>query len=214
MKSTILIAAVLAVLATGTVVGDDAAQPAATGATITGTLKSVWLRKYPMVVYLEKVAGDFPPPRKQPVLDQKNKMFVPHAMAILKGTTIRYVNHDDVKHNVYFTEPDGTTLNLGTGTADWSRQHTMDKVGVYAHRCNVHDEMSAYIVSMQNPYFTLIDKGAKKKTAEFTIKGVPPGTYTLRVWCEKFYDKKDHKFNRAWKVTVRDGEQTTIDVKP
>ncbi|MCH7909319.1 MAG: hypothetical protein IIB38_06850 [Candidatus Hydrogenedentes bacterium] len=185
-----------------------------TGGSIVGTLSSVWLRKYPMIVYLDGVEGNFRLREETPVLDQKNKAFVPHVIALMRGTTVHYVNHDDVKHNVYFVAPDETNLNLGTGTEDWSRDHTMDQAGVYAHRCNVHDEMSAYIISFTNPFFTLIDKGPTRKTAGFRLDGVPAGTYQLRVWCEKYYDQEGHPFNTPWEVTVQDGQETVLEVKP
>ena len=41
--------------------------------------------------------------------------------------------------------------------------------------------MSAFIVVLDNPYFTLTDK-----SGEFTIDNIPPGKYTLKTWHEKF----------------------------
>lgn len=193
---------------------DEISTATGPGGTIAGTLSSVWLRKYSMIVYLEGEEGLSTPLEEKLILNQKNKMFVPHVMAVPQGTTIHYVNHDDVKHNVYFIAPDETILNLGTGAEDWSREVTMDQVGVYAHRCNVHDEMSAYIVVFGHPHFELIEKGAAKKSAEFRLDGVPAGTYQLRVWCEKYYADKDHPFNTPWEVSVQDGEETSIEVKP
>ena len=182
--------------------------------TLSGTLKSVWLRKYPMLVYLEKVDGDFEPSQTKPTIDQKNKMFVPHLLPVLKGTTVQYLNHDDTKHNIYFVQPDNQKVNLGTGTANWSKDHTMDQVGVYMHRCNIHDEMSAYVVVSDNPFYALIDRRAGRDPAEFKLEGVPAGDYKLHVWCEKFYNQKDHKFNRAWDISIRAGEETKIEMKP
>lgn len=182
--------------------------------TLSGTLKSVWLRKYPMLIYLESVAGEFKPPQTKPTIDQKNKMFVPHLLPVLEGTIVQYLNHDDTKHNIYFVQPDNQKVNLGTGMANWSKDHTMDQIGVYAHRCNIHDEMSAYVVVMDNPFYALIDRKAGRDPAEFKLEGVPEGDYKLHVWCEKFYNQKNHKFNRAWDVSIKAGEETKIEVKP
>lgn len=193
---------------------DEISTATGPGGTIAGTLSSVWLRKYSMVVFLEGVEGAVTPLEEKPVIDQKNKMFVPHVIAVPQGTTVHYVNHDDVKHNVYYIAPDEAKFNLGTGTEDWSRDRTMDQVGVYAHRCNIHDEMSAYVIVLGHPYFQLIEKGPTKRSAEFKLEGVPAGTYNLRVWCEKYYAREEHPFNVPWEVTVRDGEVTTIEVKP
>ncbi|MFQ5776574.1 MAG: hypothetical protein ACE5IP_01040 [Terriglobia bacterium] len=203
----------IALLLAGTLslVGGDLPTQAGT---LSGTFKSVWLRKYPMVVYLEKVDGNFKPAREKPVIDQKNKMFVPHVVPAVKGTTVRYLNHDDTKHNIYFIQPDGKKVNLGTGTANWSKEHQMDQAGVYVHRCNIHDEMSAFVVVLDNPYYALIGKRASKKPAGFKIEGVPAGQYKLRVWCEKFFAQEGHKFNRTWDVSIKAGEETTVALKP
>jgi hypothetical protein len=46
--------------------------------------------------------------------------------------------------------------------------------------CNVHAEMSAYVVVTETPYYATTDKDGK-----FVIKDLPPGKYTLKVWHEK-----------------------------
>lgn len=219
----VALAVVLAALVTANDSGAAAGPPGFTSVsptapvketgTISGTLDSVWVRRYEMVIYLENVEGTFEAGGEQAVIDQKDKMFVPHVLPVVAGAMVRYVNHDDTKHNVYMVQPDETEFNLGTGMADWSREHEMSQPGVYVHRCNVHDEMSAYVIVLQNPHFVLIPK-VSGKTTEFTLEGVPPGDYVLRVWCERFYDQPGHKFNRAWNVTVEGGAVSTVDVKP
>ncbi|MFQ5742457.1 MAG: carboxypeptidase regulatory-like domain-containing protein [Acidobacteriota bacterium] len=191
---------------------NGAAPPTPTG-TLEGTLQSVWIRKYPMIVYLEKVDGAFQPASEKPIIDQKDKMFVPHLLPVLRGTTVEYVNHDDTKHNVYVVPPDGKRINLGTGMEGWARDLEMDENGVYVHRCNIHDEMSAYVVVLDNPYYAFIKKGAGRSAA-FRLEGVPPGNYKLHVWCEKFYSQEGNKFNRTWEVSVKAGETTAVNVKP
>ena len=69
------------------------------------------------------------------------------------------------------------------------------------------------VVVMDHPHYKLIAKGAKK-TVEFKLEGVPPGTYKLRVWCEKYFAKKKHKFNRAIEVTVVADQEAKVKLKP
>ena len=189
------------------------AQTAGGPGTIKGTIETAWLRRYEVIVYLEKIPGEFEPPAEKPRIDQKSKIFVPHLLPILKGTTVTYVNGDDTEHNVYFVQPDGAKLNLGTGKGDWSKDHTFEKAGVYAHRCNIHDEMSAFLIAFENPFFAHVPKNVKK-TGEFTIERVPAGTWTLKVWCEKFYETPDDTFNRGFEVAVEEGKTTEIVLKP
>ena len=43
--------------------------------------------------------------------------------------------------------------------------------------CNVHPEMSGYIIVMNNPFFVLTDKDGK-----YVIPDVPAGKYRLSTW--------------------------------
>ncbi len=123
-------------------------------------------------------------PAEPPILDQWNVEFIPHILPILKGSTVDFPNTDDVRHNVYSPDPIPGThrmLSLGTYDPDIIKIIRLDKPGEIALRCNVHKEMSAFIVVLDNPYFTLTDK-----TGEFTIDNVPPGNYTVKTWHEKY----------------------------
>ncbi len=80
-----------------------------------------------------------------------------------------------------------------------TKKRTFKKVGAVQLLCNVHAEMSAFIIICQNPYFAVTDK----KTASGTIKNAPPGTYALTFWHERLRPK-------TAKVTVRPGETTKV----
>ncbi len=131
-----------------------------------------------VVVHLENVPGSFRPPAKPAMMDQKGMTFVPHILAVQKGTTVVFHNSDAVSHNVF--SPDGEKYNLGTWGKDKSTPHTFSTVGVYHQLCNVHPEMGAVIVVLDNPYFAVTGPDGK-----FQIDGVPPGSYTLKTWSEK-----------------------------
>ncbi|MFQ5454083.1 MAG: carboxypeptidase regulatory-like domain-containing protein [Candidatus Zixiibacteriota bacterium] len=123
-------------------------------------------------------------PAEPPILDQWNVEFIPHVLPILKGSTVDFPNTDSVRHNVYSPVPIPGThrmLSLGTYDPDVIKIIRLDKPGEIALRCNVHKEMSAFIVVLDNPYFTLTDK-----TGEFMLDNVPPGNYTLKTWHEKY----------------------------
>ena len=66
-------------------------------------------------------------------------------------------------------------------------------------KCNVHPWMRAYIGVVAHPFFAVTgDDGT------FTIKGLPPGTYTIEVWHEKFGTQEQQ-------VTVGAKESKTVD---
>lgn len=123
-------------------------------------------------------------PAEAPIVDQWNVEFIPHVLPILKGSTVDFPNTDNVRHNVYSPVPiPGTHRMLSLGTYDPGVIKTirLDKPGEIELRCNVHKEMSAFIVVLDNPYFILTDK-----SGEFTIDNIPPGKYTLKTWHEKY----------------------------
>lgn len=148
--------------------------------TITGKLKNPFLRRRPAVVYVEKVTGrQFVLPAENPIMDQKNLMFTPSLLPVLVGSTVDFPNSDTVRHNVFSPAKSPKPFNLGTYPAGEVKQLTFDKEGVVPLLCNVHAEMSAYIVVLQNPYFTLTDEAGG-----FTIRNVPEGEYILTFWHE------------------------------
>lgn len=138
-----------------------------------------------VLVYIEQVQGEtFFPPAKNATVDQVRMTFVPHVLPILAGTTVDFPNSDSTRHNV-FSPSKIKKFNLGTYPAGITKQVKFEKTGVVALLCNVHPEMSAFVLVLQNPYYTMPDKNGKYK-----IGDVPPGKYILTAWHPKFRSKQ------------------------
>jgi len=135
------------------------------------------------VVYVEAVAGKtFPAPTAKPVMDQKGLVFTPHVLAVEQGTTVEFLNSDKVAHNVFWTSVGGNKKlghNLGTWPQGETRPFKFDNPGAVPLFCNVHPEMSAYIVVSPTPYFATTDKSGAYK-----IENVPDGSYSVTAWHE------------------------------
>lgn len=125
------------------------------------------------VVYVEKVPGTFRGERVK--MDQQNKVFMPYALPVVQGSTVEFHNSDDLQHNVFGVGAD--EFNLGNWTKGILRAYTFNKLGEVAILCNVHPEMEAYILVIQNPYFAHPDSNGK-----FRISRVPPGEYVVKAW--------------------------------
>ncbi len=110
-------------------------------------------RSADVIVYLADVPGTFKPPTNHPRMDQKNLAFVPHVLPVVVGTTVEFANSNNVKHNVY-SGSETKKFNLGTYSSDMVKTITLDVKGDVGLACNVHTEMSAYIVNLPNTYFT------------------------------------------------------------
>jgi plastocyanin len=156
-----------------------------------------------VLIYIEKVAGDWPPPEKQAEMDQVKLVFIPHVLPIIKGTTVRFLNSDPILHNVFWPKGDSyAARNLGTWGKGASKEATFDKVGNVVLLCNVHPEMEGHIMVLQNPFYALVgEKGA------YEIKGVPPGSYTVKAW----YPNPKKLKSKTATVTVTAGQATQLD---
>lgn len=135
------------------------------------------------VVYVDAIPGKtFPAPQKQPVMDQKGLMFQPHVLAVQQGTTVEFLNSDNVQHNVFWPSIGGDKKqghNLGTWPKGEKKAFKFEHPGVAPLLCNVHPEMSGYIVVSPTPYFAETDASGNYK-----ISDVPDGSYTVTAWHE------------------------------
>lgn len=128
------------------------------------------------VIYLEGHRKSTP--MTKVIIDQRDKVFIPHVTVVTVGTTVEFPNNDTVFHNV-FAYFQAKKFDLGMYPRGASKCVTFDKPGLVALLCNVHSEMSAYIMVVDTPYFAVTDA-----QGNFRIRDVPPGTYTLRAWHE------------------------------
>ena len=136
-----------------------------------------------IAVYVDAVPDKkFDAPTAKPVVDQTKMTFVPHVIVVQVGTTVEFLNSDPVGHNVYWPSISGNkklSHNLGTWPKGEKKGFQFNDVGVASLLCNVHPEMSGYVVVAPTPYFAVTDK-----SGNYEIKNVPPGKYTLKTWSE------------------------------
>lgn len=122
---------------------------------------------------------DPPPAGKTPELVQRNKSFEPHVIVVQVGTWIQFPNKDPFFHNI-FSMYDGKRFDLGLYEAGTSRSVKFDRPGVSFLFCNIHAEMSAVVVVVDTPYFSMSDRAG-----HLTIPDVPDGRYQMHVWYER-----------------------------
>jgi len=136
-----------------------------------------------IAVYVDAVPDKkFDPPKDHVVIDQRKMAFIPHVVAVQQGTTVDFLNSDPVCHNVYWPSISGNkklSHNLGTWPKGEKKPFQFNDLGTASLLCNVHPEMSGYIVVVPTPYFAVTDKDGN-----FEIKNIPAGKYTLKTWSE------------------------------
>ena len=133
-------------------------------------------------------------------LDQNGCMYAPHVIGVMAGQNIEVKNSDPINHNIH-PQPqvnaewnESQTPGEPPKTRTFARQEVMIPV-----KCNVHPWMRSYIGVVGHPFFAVTgDDGT------YTIKGLPPGTYTIQVWHEKYPPQETQ-------VTVGAKESKTAD---
>lgn len=112
----------------------------------------------------------------QDAVDQVDKQFVPYVKPIFVGSTVRFPNSDNIRHQVYsFSPAKKFELPLYAGTN--APPVTFDKPGVVVLGCNIHDWMIGYVYVAETPFFA--------KTGPLgmaSISDLPPGEYGVRIW--------------------------------
>ena len=110
------------------------------------------------------------------IMDQRDKRFVPHVLAVRQNTLVSFPNSDDIRHQVYsFSPAKRFELPLYHGTP--AKPVLFDKAGEVALGCNIHDHMVGFIYVVDTPYFA--KTGADGNAV---IVNVVPGSYRARLW--------------------------------
>lgn len=129
------------------------------------------------VVYAEPArGGGAVKGRKEVLIEQIGKTFVPYVSVVQTGTFVNFPNRDSVRHHVYSFSPAKTfEIKLFTGVP--ANPVQFDKAGEVVIGCNIHDQMIAHILVVDTPHFAKSGKEGAVK-----LDGLAPGDYTLRVW--------------------------------
>jgi plastocyanin len=170
--------------------------------TITGTVKVTGASSSAdAVVYIQQASGPGAAPPADAEMNQQKMQFIPHVLAVVAGTKVKFLNSDPTPHNVF--SPDNEKYNLGTWPQGQTKEHVFMACKtfpcVYTQLCRVHPEMEGFVVVLQNPYFATTARDGK-----YEIKDVPPGSYQVAVWHDK--GKAQPKA-----VTVEAGKPAVVD---
>jgi plastocyanin len=137
------------------------------------------------VVYVEAVAGKTFPAAVNPLqMDQKSLLFQPHILVAPLGATVEFLNSDKVQHNIFWPAINGNKKlghNMGTWPTGEKRAFKFETPGIVPLLCNVHPEMSGYIIVTPTPFYAETDA-----SGNFTIPNVPDGSYTVTAWHEGY----------------------------
>lgn len=145
-------------------------------------------------------------PRTGYTLLQKDKMFTPHLLVVPTGSVVQFPNADPFFHNV-FSLFNGQRFDLGLYEAGKTKAVTFSREGVSYIFCNIHSDMSAVVVSLSTPFYSIADAHGT-----FHIDGVPVGEYELHVWMEGEQQSNLDRWTRRLSILGGDEDLGTIVV--
>lgn len=115
-------------------------------------------------------------------LTQEGCMYSPHVVALMAGQNLDIKNADPTNHNIHPMPANNPDFNQSQPPNSGDIDHSFAREEVMVPvKCNIHPWMRAYIGVVSHPFFAVTgDDGT------YSIKGLPPGTYTIQVWQEKY----------------------------
>jgi plastocyanin len=144
-------------------------------------------------------AYSFDVPQEPLKFEQRGCRYGPRIFGVRVGQPIEILNDDATLHNVHALPKANAEFNRSMQMKGerMTRTFTTPEVMV-RFKCDVHNWMTAYVGVMAHPFFAVTNE-----TGAFEIKGLPPGTYTIEAWHERFGRKTQ-------KVTVAERQTETV----
>jgi plastocyanin len=141
-----------------------------------GTLANVF-------VYLADAPASDGSSREPALLDQKDCRYVPHALGVQVGQTLRVRSSDPgTMHNVHYSPQRNAAANFGLTVAGAEKSVTFEQAEFIRVKCDVHPWMTAYVGVFENPFFAATREG----NGAFEIAKIPAGQYKLVAWHERY----------------------------
>ena len=105
-------------------------------------------------------------------------MYKPHVLGVQANQTLRILTKDPTTHNIHPMPKDNREWNMSQppGAAPIEQKFARPEIMIPV-KCNQHPWMRAYVGVTQSPLYAV-----SGTDGTFTIKGVPPGDYTLEAW--------------------------------
>ena len=150
-----------------------------------------------VIIFFDGIAASHDPGPMKASIAQRDEQFVPHVVAVTRGSSVAFPNDDPFFHNV-FSLSRGASFNLGRYPSGVTRSRAFARPGLVKVFCELHSHMSAVIRVFDHPWFTIPDNDGS-----FALDGVPAGEHTLVAWHERIGERRD-------RVTIRPGQTTEV----
>jgi len=137
------------------------------------------------------------------VMDQVNRSFAPDLLIIPVGSTVEFPNSDSVSHQIYsFSPAKRFQLPLYRGKP-YPPVH-FDQPGVVTLGCNIHDQMLAYLLVTDAPWYGRTNEAGGWSTE------VPHGRYRVELWHPRL---RDSEADLGRELTVGDADRADLTLR-
>ncbi len=135
------------------------------------------------------------------VMDQVDITYDPHVLPVLAGDVVEFRNSDQILHNVHGTPRRHDEFNRAT-SANTSFRLQLTKPEIFHIGCDIHSQMSAWVLVLRTPFHA---RAGKRGT--YAIKDIPPGTYKLVAWHEKYGKREISK-----ELVIEAGKAASVQI--
>jgi hypothetical protein len=167
----------------------------------------IWVQR----IDKDEIPAEYKKPKNPTIeIDQKGCVFLPHCAIAMEGQELVMKNGDAVAHNVHLSAVRGKEINdlVAPNDRDGVKRPLKADLMPMPVKCDIHPWMVGHLLILDHPYAAL-----SNEKGQFTIEGLPEGTYDFRVWHEsQGYVKVDTK-----DIAVKAGKATdlgTLKVEP
>jgi len=140
------------------------------------------------------------------VIDQVGCTYVPHVTGVMAGQNFTVKTSDKTTHNVKATPQRQSGFNLMQPEGKSDSVSFKQKEAAIKLQCDVHSWMSAYVFCLDHPFYAT----SSREGGTFEIKGLLPGTYTIKAWHEAHAKDKGGK---EYTVEIKDGQTAELTIE-
>ena len=92
------------------------------------------------------------------------RQFAPRVRVVTTGSTVEYANQDPFSHNIFSTAPGGS-FDLGVYGSGITKSNQFKKAGVFPVYCNIHAQMTSFVVVVNTSRYAMAGADARWKIA-------------------------------------------------
>ena len=133
------------------------------------------------------------------IFDQIGCEYSPHVIAFPAGSSIKVLNSDGILHSIHTESTINPVVDMAQPGFKKTLNVTIDKPEAIHVTCDAHNWMDGWWYVTGNPYFAVTGPDGR-----FSLRGLPPGTYTLKAWHEQLGV-------REMQVTIVPGRGSAVD---